>query len=345
MATNPLTGWKLDRARIKTIGKDLKRPECILAEPNGDLWAADARGGVMRICPDGTQQLITQRVDSHFDRAGDLHTQYMQGTLPNGLAFSANGEFLISNFGTDQLELMARDGRTKVLLSELNGQPIGKVNFVLRDSKDRIWVTVSTKVNPWVDAIRPGLADGFIVLIDGGKARVVADAFCFTNEIRFDAHEEWLYVVETTGKRISRLRVGADGSLSGREVFGPASLGTGFPDGMAFDAWGNLWITMVMADRLVALTPEGELLELFDDGDPAATAELEARFAAGTVTTEVIAAAHGTLAPWFASVTFGGPDLRTAYLGSLRGTAIPYFDSPVAGLPMVHWHNASSRGS
>jgi hypothetical protein len=33
----------------------------------------------------------------------------------------------------------------------------------------------------------------------------------------------------------------------------------------------------------------------------------------------------GKLAPWFASVTFGGKDLRTAYIGSLRGNRIPYF--------------------
>jgi gluconolactonase len=47
--------------------------------------------------------------------------------------------------------------------------------------------------------------------------------------------------------------------------------------------------------------------------------------------------AHGTIAPWMASVTFGGADLRTVYLGSLLGTRIPCFRSPVAGLPMVHW--------
>jgi gluconolactonase len=38
-----------------------------------------------------------------------------------------------------------------------------------------------------------------------------------------------------------------------------------------------------------------------------------------------------------ASVTFGGPDLSTVYIGSLRGTTIPYFTAPLAGLPMVHW--------
>ena len=59
--------------------------------------------------------------------------------------------------------------------------------------------------------------------------------------------------------------------------------------------------------------------------------------AAGTVTAEAMMAARGTLAPWMASITFGGPDLRTVYIGSLMGTTIPFFRSPVAGLPMVHW--------
>ena len=52
---------------------------------------------------------------------------------------------------------------------------------------------------------------------------------------------------------------------------------------------------------------------------------------------ETLTATGGTLAPWLASVTFGGPSLRTVYLGSLRGTTIPYFTAPVAGLPLVHW--------
>ena len=42
--------------------------------------------------------------------------------------------------------------------------------------------------------------------------------------------------------------------------------------------------------------------------------------------------------PWMASVTFGGPDLRTAYIGSLQGFRIPYFQAPVPGLPMGHWN-------
>ena len=334
---NPLKGWAVDRRQILTVGFDLQRPECILAEPNGDLWAADARGGVTLIKPDGGQWLVSQSADVRYEKTQGIHNRFMKGSLPNGLAFDTNGDILISNFGTDRLELMTRNGKTTVLMDEIDGQPIGKVNFVLVDSKGRTWVTVSTRVNPWVDAMRPGLSDGYIVLIDQGLSRIVADGFAFTNEIRFDANEEWLYISETTGKRVSRMRVADDGSLYDREIFGPSNLGAGFPDGITFDAYGNLWTTMIMADRLIAITPEGEVLELLDDGDPKGTEQLETAFAKGVLTTEIMYAAKGQIAPWLASITFGGADLKTVYLGSLIGTTIPYFRSPVPGLALTHW--------
>jgi sugar lactone lactonase YvrE len=191
-----------------------------------------------------------------------------------------------------------------------------------------------------MEAFRPDIADGYIALIDERGIRIVADGFAFTNEVRLDANEEWLYVVETTGQRITRLRVQDDGSLTGREVFGPGKLGKGgFPDGIAFDAYGNLWGTLIMSDVIFVLTPEGDYLELLVDGAPQATAAVEAAFRAGRATPECLLASGGTLAPWFASLTFGGPDLRTCYIGSLRGTRIPFFRAPVAGLPMVHWHD------
>ena len=61
------------------------------------------------------------------------------------------------------------------------------------------------------------------------------------------------------------------------------------------------------------------------------------RFSKAQVNHDVLFATGRGVAPWMASVTFGGPDLRTAYIGSLRGSRIPYFRAPVPGLPMVHW--------
>ena len=338
MTRNPVLDFEIDKAAIRYVGEGLQRPECILAEPDGTLWAADARGGVAKINPDGTQQIITQKRSASFAGAASEADRYLTGTLPNGLAFAADGSFLISNFGTDCLETMTRDGDSRVLADSIDGQPVGKVNFVLRDSKDRIWITVSTRVKNWMDALRTDLADGYIARYDRGAFRVVADGFRFTNEIRFDAREEFLYVVETTGGCVSRLRVDDDGNLSGREVFGPSSLGTGaWPDGIAFDLAGNLWGTMVYSDKLFVLTPEGQLKILLDEGDPAKVGALERQFFDNRVTQDVLFATGQGIAPWMASVTFGGPDLQTVYIGSLKGQRIPSFRVPVPGLPMVHY--------
>ena len=343
MTANPVLDFEIDKVSIQYIGDDLHRPECILAEPDGTLWAADARGGVARINPDGTQEVVTQKRSGHFDSAGDESTRFLHGTLPNGLAFARNGDLLISNFGTDCLEIMSRDGATRVLADRIDGQPIGKVNFVLRDSKDRIWITVSTKIKNWMHALRTDLADGYVARYEDGGFRIVADGFRFTNEIRFDAAEQFLYVVETTGGCVSRLRVNEDGSLSNREIFGPASLGKGaWPDGIAFDSFGNLWGTMVYSDKLFVLTPEGDLKILLDEGDPQKVDRLEQAFFNNHVTEDVLFVTGQGIAPWMASVTFGGPRLETVYIGSLKGKRIPYFRAPAPGLPMVHWNDKYS---
>jgi sugar lactone lactonase YvrE len=341
MTENPVLEFVLDKSAIQYIGSDLQRPECILAERDGTLWSADARGGVVRISPDGKQQIITQQRSGHFQGVTSEATRYLEGTLPNGLAFARNGDILISNFGTDCLELMTRDGATKVLADSIDGEPIGKVNFVLRDSQDRIWITVSTRIKNWMHALRTDLPDGYIARYIDGKFRIVADGFHFTNEIRMDAREEFMYVVETTGGCVSRLRVGKDGSLSNREVFGPSSLGKGaWPDGIAFDSLGNLWGTMVYSDKLFVLSPAGDFRLLLDEGDPKKVEALEKAFLENTVNEQVLFTTGQGIAPWMASVTFGGPDLQTIYIGSLKGKKIPYFRAPAPGLPMVHWNDA-----
>jgi len=336
--SNPILDFGIDRSTLQYIGRDLQRPECILAESDGTLWSADARGGVVRLTPDGRQEIVAQQPSAHFQNAGFEAVRYLEGTLPNGLAFARSGDFLISNFGTDCLERMTKDGISRVLAPSIDGQPVGKVNFVLRDSKDRIWVTVSTRIKNWMHALRADLADGYLARYERGAFRIVADGFRFTNEIRFDANEEFLYVAETTGGCITRLRIDQHGNVAEREIFGPRSLGKGaWPDGIAFDSYGNLWGTLVYSDKLFVLTPQGDLRILLDEGDSASVDALEQAFFLNHVTEDVLFGTGRGVAPWMASVTFGGRDLQTVYIGSLRGSRIPYFRSPVPGLPMVHW--------
>lgn len=333
---NPLKGWSVNREEIQFIGEGLQRPECILTEPDGSVWSADARGGLVKMSHN-SQTLLVPSANVTSGDAG-LHARYItaQGSLPNGVCFDKNGDFIIANWGTNQIERMTREGKMTTLLSEIDGQPLGKANFPLRDSKGRIWFTVTTRTEPWSDQINTRATDGYIVLMDEHGVRIVADGFCGTNEIRFDDNEEWLYVVESTAWKISRLRVKPNGDLYGREVYGPEKLG-GFPDGFAFDTFGNLWITLIFTDELVAITPDGEVITLLDDSNPTTKKQLFEAYDKQCVTPEILVATQGTLCPWMASLSFGGEDLKTVYLGSLRGIRVPFFQSPVAGQKMIHW--------
>ena len=335
---NPLNGFSVDPETVGYLGRELQRPECLLAEPDGSLWSADARGGVVHIFPDGSQKVITRKHSNGFSEAQDEESRFVSGTLPNGLAFASNGDILISNFGTDCLERMKRTGETEVLFDTIDGKKIGKVNFVLRDSKDRLWITITTRVKNWIDALVPDLDDGYIARYDDRGIHIVADGLHFTNEVRFDKNEEYLYVVETTGGRILRFRCDEEGELHDRQIFGPSSLGKGaYPDGIAFDSWGNLWGTTVYSDTLFVITPDGEQRVLLDEGDPEKVRALDEAFWGKRVTPEILFETGRGIAPWMASVTFGGPDLDTVYIGSLKGTKIPFFRAPCPGLPMVHW--------
>ena len=106
MAKNPMIGFQVDRSEIRYVGHDLQRPECILAEPDGTLWTADARGGVVKIMPDGKQEIVTQAFAAAFQETADEASRFTRGTLPNGLAFAENGEKSMIRQNKTQLKFM-----------------------------------------------------------------------------------------------------------------------------------------------------------------------------------------------------------------------------------------------
>ena len=334
---NPIDGFSVTKDDLRFIGEDLYRPECILPTPDGSLWCADSRGGVQKIAPDGTQTLLTDNPNPQ--RGQNLLTG---SDLPNGLCFATDGSIYIANQGKQCLELMDLNGKRRTVVDEIEGEPIGVINFPLRDSKGRIWISVSTRHEDVTQVMRPDIQDGYIALMDGSTVRIVADGIHLSNEIRLDRGEEYMYISETFGRRVTRMKVLANGDLADRETYGPSDLGpAGFPDGIAFDRYGNLWGTITAGERIFAITPEGDLRMIFDDRNEQACRKIDEEFFAGTLTQETIFSGLSSVAPATASVNFGGPRLDTVYVGSLFETRIPYFTAPVAGEPPVWWPSTS----
>ncbi len=308
------------------VGSELTRPECVIADKDGSLWVSDGRGGITHVIDKGHQEFIPQTLDGEI----------IEGSMPNGLALCANGNLAVANMGTRRLEVMSKSGEVEVLCDAIEGQALGILNFVLEDKSGQLWFTVSSRNPEFMESFRPDIAAGYIGLYANGSAKIVADNLKFPNEIRFDADEEYLYVAETTGKRVRRMKVVGD-QLGKPEVFGPNSLGDGFPDGIAFDAEGNIWVAMVVAEKIIVIAPDQQTYTILDAGNATAISDIEKCFSDCTLTREQLATAKGTIAPLTSSIAFGGKDLRTVYLGCLAGNRIASFRSPVAGQPMAHW--------
>ena len=305
----------------------LVRPECVLVTSQGDIYAADWRGGVSHLRPDGSQTLY----------AGILPDG--RKPRPNGIALRRNGNFLLADLGEDQGGVfeLTRESRVTSVLLRVDGVDLPPTNFVHEDSQGRIWVTVSTRLQPRSAAYRADVADGFIAMIDGRGARIVADGLGYTNEALPSPDGQYLYVNETFARRLTRFRIGAGGGLYSRETVANFGAGT-FPDGLAFDAEGGVWITSVVSNRVIRVAPSGEQEIMLEDNDSAHLAWVEEAYVAGTMGRPHLDGIKSTRLRNISSLAFGGPDLRTAYLGCLLGDSIARFRAPISGAPPVHWN-------
>lgn len=306
---------------LKFVGENLSRPESVIACRDGTLFCSDKRGGVTRIAPDGKQALI--------------------GTVtgvPNGISIDRQGNIFIANIREGVIQKIRPDGTHEVVLSGIDGHPLGAANSVFVDGKGWLWISISTRALNWFAANASPRPDGYIILMDEKGPRVVAEGIRFTNEIRLDPGEQYLYAAESMAARMLRFRVQPGGTLSDREVFGPDGLGHGgYVDGFALDVEGNVWVTTVTRNGLVVITADGPAHTVFEDPKPDAVDNAVARIENGTLTPQDSIACMGTTLQFPTSVAFGGPDLKTVYLGSLAMSRLVSFRSPIAGAALPHW--------
>jgi sugar lactone lactonase YvrE len=318
----------IDLDHVETLGSGLKRPECVLATRSGDIFAADWRGGVAHLLPDGSQRL-------YAGQTADLP----EGARPNGICLEPDGSFLFANLGSEQggVWRLTRGGEITPCLLAVDGEELPPSNFVTRDATGRLWVTVSTRLRPRSLDYRSSARTGFVVCMDGRGARIAADGLGFTNECLVDPGGKWLYVNETYVKRLSRFPLRADGELGAREVvteFGPGQ----FPDGMAFDADGHVWIAGIVSNQLIRVNPaNGRQQVILEDADAGHVAMFEAAWRENALGRPHMDSIVSRKLRNISSLAFAGASLDRILMGCLLGQEIYRVAAPVKGHPPVHW--------
>lgn len=316
----------IDPTELSSVFDRLNRPECVIVTGAAGTFVSHDAIGVQRILPNGQREFY-----------GYTEPQDPTQFTPNGIALDWQGRLLIANTAlTGGLWQVDRGNQIRPLAMEADGRHLYPANFALADRNERIWLTVSTRAVPRSKAYTSAISDGYIVMIDKAGARIVADGLGYTNECRLTADGQWLYVNETFARRVSRFAVRQDGTLGERETV--VVLGHGdFPDGGTFDAEGHFWITSVVSNRIYRIAPDGTPVKMLEDSDAAYVEKVEVAFQAGQLSADLLYTDVGKVLNHLASISFGGPDMRTAFLGTLKMDRLPTFRSPVPGLRPDHY--------
>jgi sugar lactone lactonase YvrE len=314
---------------LRFVGSGLKRPECVLANAAGDLFASDWRGGVAHLRRDGSHALYVGPGPAGM------------ALKPNGIALLHDGSFLLAHLGDDEGGVfhLRRDGRVTPWLRRVDGVDLPPTNFVVEDAAGRFWVTVSTRLSPRALGYRRSCNDGFIVRVDARGAAVVADGLGYTNEVAVHPSGQWLYVNETFARRLSRFALRADGSLGAKQVVTEFGSGT-FPDGLAFDEEGHAWVVSIVSNRLIRVAPDGTPTTWLEEADAEQLAWVEQAFEAGAMGRPHLDSATSHSLRNISSIAFAGTDRRTAVFGCLLGDRLTTLRLPVAGAAPTHWYYA-----
>ena len=194
------------------------------------FFAADGAGwGLMRV--DANRKLY----------------RYQPQLLPIGSALLADGSMLFGDHDLVVVQIFP-DGKVAQVNTDFAGQAIEFANDLSVDGAGNIYTSARHT--------------GFIYRISpAGEVVRVASGLNVPNGVEVDPSSKYLYFVE--GTAIKRLSLPASGTAFGKPEM---VIGGGQPDGMMFDAWGNLWFADWGAGHLVVIGPDGKTITTVASG-------------------------------------------------------------------------------
>ena len=226
-----MTAPEIDIERFEVFATGLDHPECVAFDREGNLWAGGEAGQVYRI-----------------DRDGRVEAVATLGGFTGGLAFSPDDELFVCNPSLGVVRV-GRNGRHEVFASHVGGQKIVTPNFAVFDRAGNVFVSDSGN---WKKR------NGYVLRFDAvGNGRVFAGPMGYANGLALSDDGRHLLMVESDTNRVIRFGIGPDGSCTSTEVFAP-DVGR-LPDGLAFDASGNLYVSSYASDDIHRVTPSREV--------------------------------------------------------------------------------------
>jgi gluconolactonase len=238
-----------------------------LGEPEGPVALDDGSWLVVEMAPE--RGCVTR-----LDRDGRIGRVIARTGRPNGLAVDRDGTIWVAESRDPSLIRLDMDGRSEVVLTACDGEPFLFPNDLCFGPDDALYMTDSGLL---FEDFAPGgkiredfmdaEIDGRIYRIDPSTLGIekLDSGLRFTNGIAFGPDEN-LYANATFTGMVYRYRYEDGRIVGGREDFAnvvrEASTDRVIgPDGMAFGADGNLYVTVYGQGDVTVLSPSGDVVE------------------------------------------------------------------------------------
>ena len=227
---------------VSIFADGLDHPECIAVHPDGSVWAGGEAGQIYKISPDG--KTITEINNTNG--------------FVLGIAFSPDASWLavcdLKNKCVWKLDIAGN--ALTMFATGADGTNFNIPNYPAFTKDGRLFVSDSgafRQITGKIFCFDP-LGNGY--LWHSGP-------FNFANGLALSAKEDCLYVVCTWLPGVERIAINADGSAGEREVY--CLLPQTCPDGIAFDADENLYVSCYAPNSIFKVNNKRETSLLVDD--------------------------------------------------------------------------------
>ena len=217
----------------------LDHPEGLAVAADGAVWCGGERGQIFRVDPDGAA--VTEVAST--------------GGFCLGMAFGGDGDLFVCDLKHAAVfRVDTGAGTVERFADGAPGHRLRIPNFPAFDAQGRLYVSDSHQFD------RPG--PGVFRFDPDGRGELWYGRDCtFANGLALSPDGRHLYVAETFANRVFRIPIGDDGAAGKRQEV--AATPGAWPDGLAFDAAGNLYVGCYEPSQVLRVDPEGQVEVLF----------------------------------------------------------------------------------